>query len=160
MSIFSQLKQDQSKIAEGVWAEDILDSGELRLRIRPADRTNKQYKALFERLTRPYRALLERGKPLPADKGDLIWAEVISETLVTDAQVLVRVVDGEDERYEFQPGIDVDAEGKPVPYSREYLRKLLTLPEGIGKGLQDRILQRAYDEARFAAETKDADLKA
>lgn len=105
----NDLKIDAIKFEQGDWVGDIPDMGALRLKVRGIGNTDyrRMQSRLFEAEPRQYKI----GGKLPPERQDAITAQCLLHTVLMDWDGLR------------------DEKDKPIPYSKDLARDLLTKPE-------------------------------
>lgn len=104
----SDIKVDAAAVEAGRWVDNIPEMGDLRLKVRGIP--NAAYRRLTDTLLRAIPRNKRIGGAIDPDERDRVTAECLVETVLLDWD-----------------GIS-DDDGKPLPYSRETARRLLTDP--------------------------------
>jgi hypothetical protein len=125
---FEEYKSDPKLEVEGVWCE--IDDG---AKVKVAFFGNANFTKLNQKLSKPYVGF----RSVPEEKVDEITITLLVETILLDWENIV------------------DKDKKPIPYSKEKARELLT----ASRWFRDRISALAVQEQRFRQESKDGVVK-
>lgn len=106
ISIFDICETDPTAEEDGRWIEDIFNDG-TNIDVKMRRLTSKASMNVRRRLEKPYRKYMKRGE-LPEDVAIKLTVDQVVEAVILDWR-----------------GIN-DRDGKPIPYSKEAAKMLLT----------------------------------
>lgn len=132
MSIYTAFKTDKNLEEKGIW----LNYGDFKIKIARAGGGNKRFEASCKNRLKGYERALQIGA-LSNDKANELMQEIYAESVILDWENVT------------------DEEGKPIPFNKENVLKVLKdLPE-LFKDLEE----NARKVALFRQDLLEDDLK-